>query len=369
MVNPQATTLPDGSLYVVWDALPVAEEGLASPLDLTSLPLQGARYYPTNQTWGVIHTFSAQGFAESYAVDATNTSGEVLELVSQQPLLNDSTAERLVEYDILTGDVIHNVSATGISEIVSFRGDPGLAIVQALSTGTDSLISLSTGSAVAISYTPPADSNLTSASFVTDSPSVLVLLYAGLSNTKLVLYNTSDGDTEGTRTVGSNASEAEGIASGTTFYVFVRTADGIHGWSVKGGVFEDLAAFARPNVGTYGLVQAGGSVVIYALATDGSVKDPTVTLWLAEIGAALPPVPVPSSAREGAASSSNTSASYLVYLAIAAGLVAVVLVAVAIRTRRRPPAAAPAPWAPPAGAVGAEPAAPASPPAAPPPSG
>ena len=125
MVNPQATTLPDGSLYVVWDALPVAEEGLASPLDLTSLPLQGARYYPTNQTWGVIHTFSAQGFAESYAVDATNTSGEVLELVSQQPLLNDSTAERLVEYDILTGDVIHNVSATGISEIVSFRGRPG----------------------------------------------------------------------------------------------------------------------------------------------------------------------------------------------------------------------------------------------------
>src|SRR5208283_6039534 len=103
-----------------------------------------------------------------------------------------------------------------------------------------------------------------------------------------------------------------------------------------GGTFKDLAAFARPNVGSYGLVQAGGSIVLYALATNSTVTEPTVTLWLAEIGAALLPVPVPSSAREGgAAASTNTSTSYLVYLAIAAGLVAAILAAVAIRTRRR----------------------------------
>ncbi|HLN51130.1 MAG TPA: hypothetical protein VK455_03625 [Thermoplasmata archaeon] len=369
IVDPQATTLPDGSLYVVWDALPVAEEGVTSPLDLTSLALQGASFYTTNQTWGPIHTYSAAGFAESYSVDATNTTGEVLELVSEQPLLNGSTPERLAEFDLATGALLHNVSATGISEIVSFRGGPGLAALETVG-GNYTLVGLTTGSAVALSYTPPANYDLVSSRFVTDSESDLVLLYAGPDNTKLVLYNTSNGSTLGTLQVASNASDAEGIASGAAIYVFVRTADGLHGWTEKGGTFKDLAAFARPNVGSYGLVQAGGSIVLYALATNSTVTEPTVTLWLAEIGAALLPVPVPSSAREGgAATSTNTSTSYLVYLAIAAGLVAVILAAVAIRTRRRPPAAAPASWAPPAGAVGAEPAASPSPPPTQPPAG
>ncbi len=64
--SPQATTLPDGNLYVVWNALPFSEKGLASPLDLTSLALQGAVFYPTNDSWGAIHTFSSAGLPELY---------------------------------------------------------------------------------------------------------------------------------------------------------------------------------------------------------------------------------------------------------------------------------------------------------------
>ncbi len=252
--------------------------------------------------------------------------------------MNATTPERLIEYNVVTGAQLSNVSVTGVSEVVSVRGSPGLAVLE-LVNGTYDLVDLATGLAVTISYAPPDHFVLTSEQFVIGSASDLVLLYAGPNASKIVLYNASSGATIGTLAVKTDATQAEAIASNSTIYVFDRVDAGIHAFSEVGGKFKLFYTFSQANVASYGIVQAGGSIVIYALSTNGTTHEPTVTFSLAEVPAALAPVPVPSSARLSA-SASSPSSDYALYLALAAGVVAVILAAVAIRGRRRPPATA-----------------------------
>ncbi len=334
---PQATTLPDGSVYVLWAALPNSESSVNSPLNLTSLDLQGAPYYPANGSWGPVRTYSSGGFAESYLVDATGGSTEVVELVSSTPLLQNAGPERLVGYDLATGAVASNVSVMGLSELISVRGASKVVLAKELN-GNYSLLGLSSGTAVALGYSPPAQSESVSAAFAQGSPSTLVLLDREPLSSELVLYDTASQQTLATLDLGVDAFQAEAIASGTTYYVFVRSSAGIEGWTVTGGTFANLTTIPEAGVQTYGLVQAAGSIVVYSIAvTGGNSTDPIKSLLLFEIGAALPLVSTPPHPRTSPTSTSASAPNWSLYLGIAAALGAVLLAVIAISTRRRPP--------------------------------
>lgn len=339
VVNPQSATLPDGDLYVIWAALPNSEASVNSPLNLTSIELQGAVYFPNNGTWGAVRTFNSGDFAQSYQVDATEGSGAVLELLSDQPFLSNTAPERLVEYNLTTGATLANLSMRGISEIVSLRVASGLAVLETI-TGNYSLVSLPGGLPVGLSFTPPSGYYGVSATFAEDSASTLVLLYRGSLASELVLYDTADAQTLSTLNLGVDVFEAEAIANGATTYVFVRTALGLDGWTEVAGTFTNLTTVSLPGVVGYGLVQAGGSIVIFSIAkTGGNATYPIRALFLEEVGAALASVPVPAVAKT-AAPSSSASPDYLLYLGIAAAAAAFVLAVVFVLTRRRPPNAA-----------------------------
>jgi hypothetical protein len=354
IVAPQAATLPNGDIYVAWDALPLFEVGDGSPLNLTSLALHGAEFDPATDSWGPVHLFNFGNFAQSYRVDATGTSGEVEELTSTVPLIGDSTPERLVEYDIASGNVLANVSVSGISELTSFRGATELVNVQLLN-GNYSSINVTNADPVGPAY---MGGNTTSESFATGSTSTQVVLTRTTNASVLTIYDVLTGQTLATLGLGANASEAEGFTSGGTTYVFVRTAQGIEGWSVSGATFSNLTSIGLPQIESYGLVQAGGSLVIYSLVTNGNISEPIAVLYLSEIGASLAPVPVPASVSGGASSTSGPAANYGLYLGIIAVGVALLLAVVYLATRRRPPtSSAPTvePPIPPAGATGAPP--------------
>ena len=354
IASPQATTLPDGDLYVLWTALPTSEANVNSPLNLTSMALQGALFHPNNDTWGPVRTFSSGGFAESYQADALGDSGYVAELVSSTPLLQNTGPERLVEYNLTTGAVVANLSTQGLSEVVSLRGAAGLALVETIG-GNYSLISLATGDSVAIAYTPPSDYELVSANFVQGSPSALVLLYRGPLLSELVLYDTAGSQTLANLTLGVDAFEAEAIASGSTDYVFVRTSLGIDAWKESVGTFTNLSGIRQSGIQSYGLVQAANSILVYSLATTGgNTSDPIKSLMFTEIGASLPAVATPAIVRNrgatGTTSGSGPSPDWLLYLGIAVAAAAVLLAVVAVVTRRRPPRSATIPSTPPEGA-------------------
>ena len=348
---PHATTLPNGSDLVVWDALPLAETTVSDPTDLTSIALQGAVFDPATDRWGPVRTFSSHAFAGAAEVDATGPTPTVVELLVNTPLLTNTSTERLVEYDAATGAVLANVSVSDVTGILSVRSGPSLAVL----TGThDSyvLVDLATGAAVPIAYSPPPGFTLNASSFAVGSADELALLYTGPGGAQLVLYNASSKLVGATLSLGENVSEAEALASGGTTYVFVRTPDGIEAWSERGGVFTGPAAVDRGPVTTYGIVQDGNAIAVYALSTNGTEDQPTVTLSLAELAAAL--APVPGSPKVGAgAPAPNPTGGYLVDLAIAAGAVVALLAVVATLTRRRrsppvvPPGGASGPAAPP----------------------
>jgi Galactose oxidase, central domain len=362
IANPKAVTLPNGEEYVLWTALPNSEASVPTPLELTSMELQGAEFYPNNLTWGPVHTFSVGGFAQSYQVNVDGNSGAVLELIADRPLLTNTAAENLVEYNLTTGAVISNETTSGYSEIISFRGTPGLAVLLNL-WGNYTVVQTSTLGPVAILDSPPHDGSIVSETFAEGSSSTLLVLYRGNLSSELVVYDTGSQSVVGTLNLGVDALDAQGITVGPNTDVFVRSIAGLQGWAETAGSFTNLTNVSLPGIVSYGIVQSGSGFVLYSIVdTGGNATEPIRDLELAEFGAALAPVTAPpgvSTTTSPPGSSSTSTPDYLLYLVIAAVAVVLILAVIAVATRRKSPpsggagASAEAVPAPPPGASGA----------------
>ncbi|MCI4357700.1 MAG: kelch motif-containing protein [Thermoplasmata archaeon] len=336
--SPQSTRLPDGSLYVLWDALPAAEESLSGPTGITALALHGAHYFPGNHSWGPVHAWTTWGLAQSYLVDATDGGGHVAALVTPGFAIGEATPERLVSFNLTTGQEDGNSSLSGIAKIVSLRSGTG-AIVESLG-GNFTTIALDSGTVGAIGTNAPSGYHLLSAAYAVGSRSSAVLLYRGQNDSLLVLYDLAAHATIGSLPLGQDVSEAQAVGGGGAQYVFVRTSEGIDGWSESGGTFQNLSAIPLAGVVSYSLVQDGGSVLVCSLTSRGNSTQPIVSLNFAEIGAsALPLVSAPPTSTPSSRSPTQQP-NYLLYLAAVAGAVVVLLAVVAVVTRRRPPSPA-----------------------------
>lgn len=350
--DPVATTLPNGNLYVVWSALPFSETSVAGPSDLTQLDLQGATFYPSNGSWGPVATWTDWGLVQSYVVDATGGTARIAAVIATTYLLGPTSPERLVQFDIASGTEVSNVSVAGVGTVESLRPALGTVAVETVD-GNFSTVQLATGTTVTYGWVPAIGGHLISAEYVAGAPSVAVLLDRGVNGSLLGLYDVSTSTAIATLSLPGEVSDAAAIASGSTYYVFVRDADGIEGWTESGGTFANLTTISELGVSAYGLVQFAGGILVYSLISAGGSTDPIVTLEFAEIGAQLPPVRGPGTPPTSSVSSSP-SADYALYLGVAAAVVVVLLAVVAVVTRRRPPSDR-GPGAPPPGPAAAPP--------------
>lgn len=333
VARPQATTLADGSLYVIWDALPLSETAAAGPQDLTVIALHGARYDPWNRTWGPIRDFTTSGIADSYQVDPTGSSGRVVAFVTATAALGSTTPEQLLQFDVATGAQISSANVTGVADVVSTRGASSWAVVRGID-GQLSVLRLSDGSSVSVSYSPPAGSALLSERFETGSASTLVLLFRGPETSQAVLFDLSTGAPVASLALGGNVSDVQALVSGSTSYVFALTAAGIQGWTEQGGSWTNLTRVSETGVERFGVVQSGSSLLLYALArSGGNDSAPLKSLVLAELGAALPQLPSPAPTSSAAPTSSSDA--YVLYLGIVAAADAVALAVVVVWRRKR----------------------------------
>ncbi len=356
--GPKAVTLPDGSLFVVWAALPSSETSVASPLDLTSLELHGARFYPSNGTWGAVHRWTTSEIVQSYALDGTG-SGSLVALVSPSFLLGATTPEQLLTFNLTSGAQVHSSGVTGVSEILSARGSlgaAGAATVRGLD-GNDSLVNLGSGATIPWPVSTPAGSVLLSAAFVPGSASTILLLYRSRYAAEIVLADEGTAQVLARLLVTGDTAELHALFAGGSYYVFASTSKGILGWKESGGAFENLTAYDQPGITSFDVVQNGASLAIFALVTSGNVTQPFVNLTVDEIGAALPAVPGGPAATTGAGSGAVTL--YLAILGIVAAVDAVLVALWVLRKRHERPPQGGQEKAPPA-----EP--PAEPPASPP---
>ena len=341
--GPQAATLASGSQFVAWAALPVAEETMANPTDLSSLGLHGAIYSPANRSWGPVRAFANWGIAESYRVDPLGGGGVLLALISPTFLVGTSTPERLVAFNLTTGAELSNVSVTGVSSLLSLRANLGDAVARSVS-GNDSVIEYAAGALVPVSVTVPTNTSVLTESFVAGSSSTLLILYREPTATELVLYDLATNSVIVSKPLDQSMVAGTGFFGTGTYYLFARSNSAIFGWTEVGGTFQNLSTFAVAHIESFGVVQTGPALLVYALSTNGNTTAPLVTLSLEEVGAALPetpgrPAPPPSqtpppSTVVKTVTTPNTTL-YLEYLAIAGVAVVVLLAVIAIATRKR----------------------------------
>ncbi|HEV8049665.1 MAG TPA: hypothetical protein VGP88_03625, partial [Thermoplasmata archaeon] len=342
--NPEATRLADGSLYVAWSALPVAEEGAGTPAALTSLALHGARFYPGNDSWGPVSVWTHGGFAQSYRFDATGSSGVLEALVAPSYLVGATTAEQLVEFDVGTGRTLANVSETGLSEVAGLSGVAGDALVLEAG-GNYSLVNLTTGATVSFASPGPANSHLISAEFVEDAPTTLALLYRSQYATETILFDLPTGQVVAKLPTGPDATTVRAIFGDGRYDVFENGPAGIVGWALSGSSVANLTDIPLAHVTSFGLVQDGASILVYSLVANSTSAQPIVALDLAEEAALLPAI-AGGTQRNAPTPSTAGGTNYLLVVALAAAAVVALLAVVAIVTRRRRPPPAPEERAP-----------------------
>lgn len=362
---PRAATLPDGSVAVVWDALPMAQAVGGTPAAVTELALHGATYSPRNGTWGPIRTYTTGGVAQSYALDTSGSTPILVALVTPNLIAGATTPESLATYGLTTGTLLANASVTGYGQVVSVQSaptgaSPGNAILQQ-QAGNDSEVALGSGSTETVGFPAPANGTLVEERFVPGPSTTMLLRYRLPSAGRVVLYDPTTGTTIGAIPVDGDVADAEAIAAGNGFDVYVSNGTGFSGYAIGGtGTVSALPSVAAPGADAFGLAQVGGSILIYGMVPAASGPAGDRTLFLAEVGVGLPALTAgaPSPPPSGSAPSTGSSAAFnaVLYLGVPLVVAAAVLLVLAFWPRRREPS--PAPAAPPEHVMSAPPAAP-----------
>ncbi len=329
--RPEALTLSNGTLYVLWSGLPYSEADDASPLSFTTLDLQGGYFDPADHLWSGIHTWTTSGIVQSYSLDAAGNPGTIVALTSDQFLLGTKTPEQLLEFSLTTGAEESDVATSGWSEVVASRGTSGDAVVVDLG-GNYSVIAAATGAAVPIPYTPPSGDRLVAATFVRSTSTELALLYRGLSSAEIVLVDLATSKTLAAP-VPTDVSSIEASYDAGSYYVFAQGGAGIDGWSESGGAFDRIYTLNQTDISAFGFVHVGRSIDVYYLESNGNSTAPLDNLEIAEVGVATSNVEPDPAAKSAPSPSSAPSYLYPAILGGAAAAVGGLLAVVAIRSR------------------------------------
>ncbi|MCI4337544.1 MAG: hypothetical protein L3K17_10250, partial [Thermoplasmata archaeon] len=365
---PQSATLPDGSVAVVWDALPLNEAVGSSPAAVNLLALHGAIYYPSNQSWGPVRDFTTSGVAQSYALDTSGAAPIVVALVSPGIIAGATTPQGLVTYSFLSGAMLSTTTVTGYGEVVSARSEasgssPGYAILQQ-DGGNFTEVQLGSGAIVALAYSAPANGSLVEERFVPATDPVLLLRYRQPTGGLVVLYDTTTGAAADSVRLPGDATDAEAAAAGSSFILYVSNGTGWSGEEVAASGSETpLASVSAAHIGRFGMSQVGGSILLFAVVPGSGATAGQESLFVAEVGAGLAPIAAGAPSSGGGTPRSPSSAgpfNVLLYVGLPLIAAAAVLVIVVIVTRRRrgPSGAAP----PMAGTPTSSPPSPAPPP-------
>jgi hypothetical protein len=350
ITRPVATTLPDGDLYVLWDAVALIDaEGTAtpSPSSIVSVALHGATYDPTNASWGPVQVWSKTGIAASYAVDDTDGVGRIAELVTSTPIPGATSPESLLGFNLTSGAALTNVTVQGLASITSVRGSDDWVVALGMD-GNATVLSLATGQAVS-GYSASLGSHLVGEEFVPGTPSTLLLRYRSSAAEEAVLYDLGTQSPIATQALNGSVTDAHAIFSDGTFYLVASDRTGVEEWSESAGTFAPVSSTDLPGITSFDLVQAGSSILVYGVvAPPGNQTTHTLELALLSAGLApLPSAPSPPSSPSRPSSPTTAGTPTLDYeLILAAAVVVVAVVLAVIPSRYRPPSPPPPRTAP-----------------------
>ncbi|MCI4367648.1 MAG: hypothetical protein L3K08_07850, partial [Thermoplasmata archaeon] len=242
-----------------------------------------------------------------------------------------------------------------------FRSGVGLATVSDLN-GNVSLVRLADGSPETLADGAPTNGTPVGGEFLAGSPSTILLWYRMPSGGEGILYDAGSNTALATIPLNGDVTDVEGICGASACSIAAANRTGIARWSVQGASVAPEAALAVKGLGSFGIVQSGGSELYYGLLSSNDTPDAVKSLYVGEVRSPLPPVTAgaPGSGATGPGSPSGNPVSFNVALYLGIPLIAsaAVLVVIALR-RRRPPGPStsrnlspPAASSPPSGELG-----------------
>lgn len=285
--NPRSITLPNGTVALLWNSMPRSElNGATGPFTLGTVTTQYAYYTPSTGEWGSVRNLTGSRVAISDALSPTPSGGDALVILSDHLL---STQQSVIEYDLGTGRLLANLSASGISQIMSFNAQSDLALLRYFN-GTYGLLGLSSFSPSGL----PSKQGYTvqDAQLVSAGPSsALAVLYHSASSDRIQLYNASSGSDILGYSVGTNTSSFRVFCSNGTYFFLVGAPGSIAVQEVGGGIVRTLATLPYNGASGYGGSLVNSSLAIYALDNYGNATRPLLDLEVSYLPITPPPAP------------------------------------------------------------------------------
>lgn len=180
--SPQLISLENGSMFVIWDSMPINETSELPQL-WSYVPIEYSYYNPTLKSWSSVTKLTNDCVAQSFFV--SNKSGEtiVASIVSPSTFSNYSF---LKIYNIDSGSLSSEIKLPFLSSIVSFSAISSIAILKE-TNGSFVVLNISSGEFITL----PKIQNysISNVGVVNDSTSILYILYKSNLGSLIELYS------------------------------------------------------------------------------------------------------------------------------------------------------------------------------------
>jgi len=274
---PKATVLPNGTILLVWSAVPDYELGYSSPFQINKIIIQSIYYDPSTGTWYGLSNITKNGVAVSYLPEPSTGGGEVAVVTSKSLL---SSTENLMVYSIQSHAILYNVTVTNVSEIESFNPELGIVTVQEIN-GSISQVDLSQHM---LKIPTEPGFILVSISPIKPSYGSLVLLYRSFAQSRVIIVNESSGELIFNQTFNMTFSKVYGFIFRNSTMFAGSLSNAIYVYKDEGGVASIYSIYNESNIYNFGISSSGSSAFLWSLLNYNNATYPLLNLSLIDIG-------------------------------------------------------------------------------------
>lgn len=271
--DPELTTLPNGNVQAVWDAVPFSALAATDPTQIAPVHLETAQYDASSGTWGPVSQVTPTAVADAYQVSSCNGVPEAAVLLTPSIL---SSSGSLNLYDLTTGDLIESMPVSNAQDLTSFSCARHLVVLETTTHQyvVENLSSLGTWSVPSVAgYTP------TQVDLGQNGSTDVAVLYQNRSQGDLaIVYNANSGATVGSVPVSSGTTGLSLLTLGGVDYLGVGDSEGTTVYQLSPGYHYIFAEAPARAMQSFGLSAAGDDLVIDELNNYGSASAPLLDL-------------------------------------------------------------------------------------------
>ena len=281
--GPEAFVLPNGSVELLYAALPVSQVKNSSSLFAINRVLLQSSVY-NGSSWSRPVNITSTGVANSY----TYSNGYAL--VIETPNLFSQSSE-IQEYSVSTGKLVMSMPLANATYFEYFNPELSTAVVR-FSNMSYAMINLGKGTVTGIKA--PVNSTLLQVGSAENSSNTVYFLLSSEGRDVFELYNVTSSKVMYVQNVSANAFPSYFVYGyPESALITGKEPSGVNVYAVNlsSGSSELYASINSTNVTYYGVSEGGGNLYIYSMNSYGLAYQPLYNISAAIIPFSPPPEP------------------------------------------------------------------------------